>query len=259
MYRVKVAIVRLLCYFTIAVTILAVITFLFFCVADILSGRLSNVPFKIILCMVFLLPLVIVKKGLSYAASMETDPFNKMKKISAKKAQKQYCQSQGIAYEPKRKAELKPTLEDNYDRIVYNAELVRGLPLGGGTDCKLAYGYDSLVVEGAGCTFSLAYKKIVDLKVKTDKKTESQYVSSAGGAVAGAMLFGVIGAMIGGRVKRHNYVQGNTFFIVTYKNDEKELKVIVFKILNERSMWNIIQWNSEVKNNLNADNEVIKL
>lgn len=38
--------------------------------------------------------------------------------------------------------------------------------------------------------------------IKTDKEIQQQYVSSVGGAVGGAVLFGPLGAITGGRAKK---------------------------------------------------------
>ncbi|MEH2944892.1 hypothetical protein VSQ32_19130 [Lachnospiraceae bacterium KK002] len=50
--------------------------------------------------------------------------------------------------------------------------------------------------------FELEKSKITDMCIKTDKEIQQQYVSSVGGAVGGAVLFGPLGAITGGRAKK---------------------------------------------------------
>lgn len=76
--------------------------------------------------------------------------------------------------------------------------------------------------------FELEKNKITDMCIKTDREIEQQYVSSVGGAVGGAVLFGAVGAIIGGRAKKktvkneiHNY------FIITYQSPD--IKYIGFE------------------------------
>lgn len=47
-------------------------------------------------------------------------------------------------------------------------------------------------------SFSLPVEKLIDVSVMTNREIQKQYVSSVGGAVAGAMLFGSVGAILGG-------------------------------------------------------------
>ena len=51
----------------------------------------------------------------------------------------------------------------------------------------------------------------------------SKTTSSAGGAVAGAMLFGPLGAAIGGRAKTSNTYKFTDYLIFTYKDKSGEI------------------------------------
>lgn len=98
--------------------------------------------------------------------------------------------------------------------------LVSGLPLPENTLCRLISWDNRIEIEANGTKFNLDKSKINDVCIKTDVEFKSQYVSSAGGAVAGAMLFGSVGAAIGGRVKEKKTQEVHTYLIFTYeKND----------------------------------------
>lgn len=71
-----------------------------------------------------------------------------------------------------------------------------------------------------GITFNLNKDKITDISLKTDTEIQKQSVSSIGGAVGGAVLFGPLGAMIGGRAKTKNIRTITHCLIFTYLKDE---------------------------------------
>ncbi len=115
----------------------------------------------------------------------------------------------------------------------YNASFMaavnhfNGLPIAEGVLTQLFWCMSKIVFEANGASFNLEMSKITDISVKTDVEIQQQYVSSAGGAVAGGVLFGPIGAMIGGRAKKKEIKQTNSYLIFTYKDDES-LKYIAF-------------------------------
>ena len=70
-----------------------------------------------------------------------------------------------------------------------------------------------------GQQFNLAKDKIIDITIKTDTEIQKQVVSSAGGAIGGAMLFGAVGALIGGRPKTKTTRKISNYLILTYQKD----------------------------------------
>ena len=68
--------------------------------------------------------------------------------------------------------------------------------------------------------------------MKTDVEIQKQYVSSVGGAVGGYMLFGGLGAMIGGRAKERETAKTEYYLIITYRKND-ELAYISFKADNQ--------------------------
>lgn len=94
-----------------------------------------------------------------------------------------------------------------------------GLPLAEGIECRILFDENAITVSGAGNSFRVAYDKITDLAIKTDTEIQKSYVSSIGGAVGGAMLFGPLGAMVGGRAKEKTSTAVEYYFIITYNKD----------------------------------------
>ena len=99
---------------------------------------------------------------------------------------------------------------------------VSGLPIPDETGCSLIFEEDNLTiktVEVDSIQFKVSYNKIVNLQTQTNYDLQNTMVSSAGGAVAGAMLFGAPGAMIGGRAKKKKVITVEHFLVITYKKD----------------------------------------
>ena len=96
-----------------------------------------------------------------------------------------------------------------------------GLPLAENTWCTVFYCEDKIVIIGGGTTFNLSFDKINDITMTTDVEIQKAYISSVGGAVAGGLLFGPLGAIVGGRTKKKESRQVTKYLIITYIKDEK--------------------------------------
>lgn len=83
----------------------------------------------------------------------------------------------------------------------FKAKYETGLPIANGSESEISYKEECFEIKGAGNTITLSFDKITDICIKTDTEIQKQYVSSVGGAVAGAALFGPLGAIVVGRVK----------------------------------------------------------
>ena len=77
-----------------------------------------------------------------------------------------------------------------------------GLPVAAKAECQLLSYPDRYDFYFGKTKFSLAKSKVTDVCCKDETQFQQQYVSSAGGAVGGGMLFGPVGAMVGGRTKK---------------------------------------------------------
>lgn len=106
---------------------------------------------------------------------------------------------------------------------------VNGLPIAEGIDCNITLADDRYIFTSGTMNFELEKSKITDMCIKTDKEIQQQYVSSVGGAVGGAVLFGPLGAIIGGRAKKKTVKEDiHQYLIITYQSDE--IKYLGFDI-----------------------------
>lgn len=109
-------------------------------------------------------------------------------------------------------------------------QTVYGLPFAEGTYCEILSCGDHYEFIANGTTVNLEKAKVTDVSIKTDVDVQKQYVSSAGGAVAGAMIAGPLGAMVGGRAKKKETRTYTSYLIFTYVSDG-EVKYITFSAL----------------------------
>lgn len=85
--------------------------------------------------------------------------------------------------------------------------------------------------------FSLAYNKITDFQLSFKKNEENTMVSNPGGAIAGALLMGAPGAMLGGRAKKKKVITVEYFLVITYKKDNA-LENLHFQLREEK--WEVV-------------------
>lgn len=118
------------------------------------------------------------------------------------------------------------------DISIYTAfHHINGLPIPENTLCEIFSFSDRIDFKAGTIEIKLAKDKIADMCIKTDTEIQQQLVSSVGGAVAGAMLFGTLGAVIGGRAKAKKIKNTTNYLIITYQNGD-ELKYIGFDTQN---------------------------
>lgn len=130
-----------------------------------------------------------------------------------------------------------------------------GLSLPEKAKCHVYLCNDKIVIEGNGITFNLSRNKITDISLKTDKEISKAYVSSSGGAVGGALLFGPLGALIGGRVKEKKDITTTTYLIFTY-DKEGHPEYIAFDVgVNAIKAIKFTEY--FIKNNYGSKREVI--
>ena len=104
-----------------------------------------------------------------------------------------------------------------------------GLPVAEDVFCNLYYCADKIEIQVSGAQFNLDFEKITDISLKTSVDIQKQLVSSAAGAVGGAMLFGAVGALIGGRVKEKQIRDVRTYLIFSYYK-ENTVDYIAFDV-----------------------------
>lgn len=119
----------------------------------------------------------------------------------------------------------KQELERHKAEMFIATKHITGLPLGEQSECRVFLHKDKITIESlkTKAIYNLNMDKILDVNIKTDEEIQNNYTSSIGGAVGGAVLFGPLGAMIGGRSKKKVDKIVHNYLIFTY-NNEKENK-----------------------------------
>ena len=116
--------------------------------------------------------------------------------------------------------------------------------------CTIIAENDCFKFIGGGNSFELNRSKITDISVKTDVEIQKQYVSSAGGAIAGGIVFGPLGAIVGGRVKEKKTREVAYYLIFTYRSGA-EISYISFEIgYNLGAIKKIDGWKKELLGNV---------
>ncbi len=80
-------------------------------------------------------------------------------------------------------------------------------------------------------SFNLDKQKVTDVTITNSVEIQKSYNSSVGGAIGGAVLFGPLGAMIGGRSKERTSNIVTSYLIFTYL-DNNAIKYIAFDCTN---------------------------
>lgn len=109
--------------------------------------------------------------------------------------------------------------------------LIEGLPIPQSTDLHLKLSPSTLSIVGNGQEFEINFEKLSLVDMKSDVEMEKIIQQSLPGMVIGAATFGVIGAMIGGRVKTKEKRNVNHFLIVNYQSDD--LKTIIIDVTKD--------------------------
>lgn len=140
------------------------------------------------------------------------------------------------------KAALKAQREEAKERSrrMLITEHMAGLPLAQAVTCTVFFGDAGVTVCNSGNMFNLNYGKITGMDIKTSVEIQKVYVSSAGGAIAGAILFGPLGAMVGGRAKEKKTKTVENFLIFTYLKDGN-VDYLSFKLRETYKAMKLIQ------------------
>jgi hypothetical protein len=109
--------------------------------------------------------------------------------------------------------------------------LVEGLPVPQNSDLSIKLTPDAMTIVGCGQEFEINFSKLTLVDLKSDVEMEKIIKQSAPGMIIGAVAFGVIGAMIGGRVKTKEKRTVNHFLLISYLSDE--LKTIVIDVTKD--------------------------
>ena len=103
------------------------------------------------------------------------------------------------------------------ERNTVSLPLLHGLPLPKRTVCTIAFAEDLVRIYANGAQFSLPAERVLDVHVQKEQRQHTQYVSSAGGAIAGAKIGGAFGAMLGGRIQPKTIFSVRYLLVLTYQ------------------------------------------
>lgn len=109
-------------------------------------------------------------------------------------------------------------------------ELLSGLNIPQGVKCLVEATGTTLSISALRQTYVIQNKQIRAVSIQTVSEMQKQYVSSVGGAVAGAMLFGGLGAIIGGAAKQKSIRSDTKLFIISYESGEGDIQYVIFKL-----------------------------
>jgi hypothetical protein len=117
------------------------------------------------------------------------------------------------------------------NEIIALGNLVEGLPIPQNSDLSIKLTPNALTIIGCGQEFEINFSKLTLVDIKSDVEMEKIIKQSVPGMIIGAATFGIIGAMIGGRVKTKEKRVVNHFLLVSYQSDE--LKSIVIDVTKD--------------------------
>ena len=141
------------------------------------------------------------------------------------------------------KKQAKRESKEAAEKTIYGKHQA-GLPLEQDAPCTIIAENDCFKFIGGGNSFELNRSKITDVEI------QKQYVSSAGGAIAGGIVFGPLGAIVGGRVKEKKTREVAYYLIFTYRSGA-EISYISFEIWYSMGVMKKIEgWRKELLGNV---------
>lgn len=156
----------------------------------------------------------------------------------------------------KRKEELNKKNQENKElekrRIMGKHQT--GLPIAQDVVCRITNQDDEFQISGGGNDFVLRKDKISEISVMTDTEIQKQYVSSIGRAVAGGVVFGPLGAMVGGRAKEKKTKTKTYYLIFTYVSDN-EIHYMSFEI-EYAVVPKASKWRSDARGRTSSQNKI---
>lgn len=105
---------------------------------------------------------------------------------------------------------------------------VSGLPLAENTNCTLSVAAEVLTISSGGSNFNLNLSQISVVDYKTDVEIANIVNSSATKGIAGGILFGPIGAIIGSRATSKEKRTITGYLIINYLGSNGEPKALLF-------------------------------
>lgn len=150
------------------------------------------------------------------------------------------------------------TFEANVFRDYFKTTVLSGLPIPSGTKCNLYIYSDSISCVTNATTFSVKADKIISITVDKSTEIQKQAVFSVGGAIAGGMMFGGIGAVIGGRAKTKNIKTKTIYFSILYKDKNNKIQNIILEP-NKNDVMNLRKATKQYSATVTSDTGSVEL
>lgn len=129
---------------------------------------------------------------------------------------------------------MKGKVKNMFKRKKFNGKVIgathmEGLPVSENTDIIVRLNDEllNLIVVPTKQEFEINISKITSIESKTEVEIQQIISQSAPGMIIGAAAFGLLGAMVGGRVKSKEKKILDHFIIIDYFSDED--KTIILK------------------------------
>ena len=119
-------------------------------------------------------------------------------------------------FKPKLNPEIRAKAERPGVRVFVSVPSASGLPVPERTLAQVYYFDDRIEIDAGGVEYDLSMDRIQSVSIQTNVDRQTQFVSSAGGALLGAAVAGPIGAAVGGRVKEKQTQQTESYLIIHY-------------------------------------------
>lgn len=197
--------------------------------------RTADAVVLLIMFVIFgLLEFLFIKKYKKYSdpefkrhEKEKNDNETRLRKEATQKAASEKLEQQRLVPGSK---ERKLSLEAD---ICINVKHMAGLPVAEGAEIFVYRCKDKVIFERNQDTYELEASNMKDILIKTDVEIQKNHVSSIGGAVGGYVLFGPLGAMVGGRSKEKKSTIIEKYLIFDYVNKEGIQDFISFEVTNE--------------------------
>ena len=131
-------------------------------------------------------------------------------------------------FKPKLNPEIRAKAEQPGVRVFVSVPSASGLPVPERTLAQVYYFDDHVEIDAGGVEYDLSMDKIQSVSIQTNVDRQTQFVSSAGGALLGAAVAGPIGAVVGGRIKEKQTQQTESYLIIHYIGKDGTLAVLSF-------------------------------
>lgn len=109
-----------------------------------------------------------------------------------------------------------------------DCEIIEGLEVSVKSSCNVTLTRDELIISCVGIDYNLSRSRILGAALKMANELTGAVSANIGGAVAGGLLFGGVGAIVGGMSSSER--ENRRYLIVNYLDKQNEIKVLCIYI-----------------------------